>query len=106
MRYFKLLKDTYNIKAGEIVKTYTNNKLFYSIDNVIILSKYVENNPEWFKEVWKCKKCGEFKSYEIDKLCNKCFEKKTVKIEPLELLLINKKLENKINEIIDWINNG
>lgn len=135
MKYYRLLKDLPDLKAGEMFSRPIENDYKYLRDDsnkymyvrmyhkgydegTWYSSDNVENNPEWFEEVYKCEKCGEFSDLDFKLVSHApecCNKKKTVKIEKMEhnKLKLND-IENvainllfvksKINEIIEKIN--
>ena len=54
MRKFKLLRDTFDNKAGSVAKE-SDKGLYLMVDKACcrryISGQFVENNPEWFQEI-------------------------------------------------------
>jgi len=93
MKYYKAVKDGVDFKKGDIFSNKDNPVFYTKISNnerlnidVSYHKTNVEDNPEWFEEVWECDECNKFYSWKFiqgDNCCIKCNDKQPEKIKPI-----------------------
>lgn len=125
MRYFRALKDSYNLPKGSIVWKRDYNQTCYVYnpgekDEYYIDCSFIENNLEWWEEVWKCEKCDIYLTRDEDgivfTICDDCYNKrnktteKKKKIQKLDIdnlynIFGKEVVQEAIKNIMDFIHN-